>query len=279
VLTREIGSRSIFEEEKLGAAAKYIEDEFKAMDIAVRRQEYQVSGRSAVNIIAYGKNFDPLQPAILLGAHYDTVPGTPGADDNASAVAVLLETARKVIKDSPGRLSNILFVAFSTEEPPSFGTHQMGSRVFTGALGDLGYTIEGALILEMVGYYDHRPGSQGIPPGVDLPGVGDAGDFVAIVADGQSAALAEWTLNRYRSSDSLLEAVLMVFPEPQGQVATLMRLSDHSSFWDARIPAVMVTDTAFLRNPNYHRRTDRMSTLSIPAMENVVRGMAAALKK
>ena len=277
VLTKEIGSRSIYEEEKLGAAAGYIEGEFTAMDLVVRRQEYQASGRNAVNIIAHGKNFDPSQPALLLGAHYDTVPRTPGADDNASAVAVLLETTRKVITGSPGNISKILFVAFSTEEPPSFGTNEMGSRVFVSALGDQEYSVGGALILEMVGYFDHRPGTQQIPPGVDLPEIGNAGDFLALIADGQSAALAERTLAGYRRSPSRLEAVLMVFSEPEGQVAELIRLSDHSSFWDAGIPSVMVTDTAFLRNPNYHRGTDRMSTLSIPAMENVVRGMAAAL--
>jgi hypothetical protein len=279
VLTEEIGSRSIYDEEKLGAAARYIGNEWAAMGLRIRRQEYQASGRKTFNIIAYGKKFDPSRSAILLGAHYDTVPGTPGADDNASAVAVLLETTRLVMSDSPESMANILFVAFSTEEPPSFGTGRMGSRAFVGALDELGYTIEGAIILEMVGYYDHRPHTQRIPQGVDFPGVGDTGDFVGIIADGQSAALAERTLAGYRHSGSRLEAVLMIFPEPRGQVATLIRLSDHVSFWDAGIPAVMITDTAFLRNPSYHRPTDRMSTLSIPAMENVVYGMTAVLKK
>jgi len=279
VLTRDIGSRSIYEEGKLDLAAKYLGEEFTGMGLVVRRQEYMASGRSAVNVIAHGERFDPSRPALLLGAHYDTVPGTPGADDNASSVAVLLETARKLVSESPDSLKDILFVAFSTEEPPSFGTGRMGSRVFASALDGLGYAIEGALILEMVGYYDHRPGTQRIPEGVDLPGSGDAGDFVAIVADGQSKALAERVLAGYRRSGSRLDAVLMVFPEPRGEVASLIRLSDHASFWDAGIPAVMITDTAFLRNPNYHLSTDRMSTLSVPAMENVVGGMAAVLVK
>jgi Zn-dependent M28 family amino/carboxypeptidase len=277
VLTKDIGSRSIYEIEKLRAAEEYIQGEFTDMGLTVRRQEYEASGRSTANIIARSVWFNTSRPAIVLGAHYDTVPGTPGADDNASAVAVLLETARSMVSRSPDRLENIIFAAFSTEEPPSFGTHQMGSRMFADSLGCLGYQVEGAVILEMVGYYDHRPGTQMIPTGVDLSGIGDAGDFLAIVADGQSKELAEKVLAGYRKSESRLKALSMVFPEPEGEIASLIRLSDHASFWDAGIPAVMVTDTAFLRNRNYHQRSDRMSTLSIPAMENVVIGLASAM--
>lgn len=278
VLTKDIGSRSIYEIEKLHAAGKYIEDEFTGMGLDVQRQEYEVSGRSTANIIARSVWFDPSRPSLLLGAHYDTVAGTPGADDNASAVAVLLETARLMMSRSSARLENIIFVAFSTEEPPSFGTPYMGSRMFADSLDHLGYKLKGAVILEMVGYYDHRPGTQLMPPGVAHTEVGDAGDFLAIIADGQSEELADKVLAGYRSSKARLKALSMVFPQPQGQVASLIRLSDHASFWDAGIPAVMVTDTAFLRNHNYHRRSDKMSTLSIPAMENVVIGLARSLE-
>jgi Zn-dependent M28 family amino/carboxypeptidase len=277
VLTKEIGSRSIYEIEKLGAAGDYIETQFRGIGLTVCRQEYEASGRSTANIIAYSVKFDPSKPAILLGAHYDTVKGTPGADDNASAVAVLLETARSMTILSPDGVENILFVAFSTEEPPSFGTHQMGSRVFADSLKHSGYQLMGAVVLEMVGYYDHRPGTQVVPTGADLPGVGETGDFLAIVADGQSEELAGKILTGCRESESRLRAISMVFPEPAGEIASLIRLSDHASFWDAGIPAVMVTDTAFLRNPNYHKRSDKMSTLSIPAMENVVIGLASAM--
>ena len=277
VLTKDIGSRSIYEIEKLRAAGEYVEGEFTDMGLTVGRHEYEASGRSTANIIARSVWFDPSKPAILLGAHYDTVPGTPGADDNASAVAVLLETARQMMSRSSDRLENIIFVAFSTEEPPSFGTPYMGSRMFADSLGYLGYQVEGAIILEMVGYYDHRPGTQMVPTGVDLSGIGDAGDFLAIVADGQSEGLAEKVLAGYRESGSRLKALSIVFPEPKGEFASLIRLSDHASFWDAGIPAVMITDTAFLRNRNYHQRSDRMSTLSIPAMENVVVGLVSAM--
>ena len=277
VLTNDIGSRSIYETEKLDAAGEYIEGEFADMGLDVQRQEYEVSGQNTANIIARSVWFDPSRPTLLLGAHYDTVPGTPGADDNASAVAVLLETARLMASRSSGRLENIIFVAFSTEELPSFGTSFMGSRVFADSLDYLEYRIQGAVILEMVGYYDHRPGTQLVPPGADLPGIGDTGDFLVIIADGQSEDLAKKVLAGYRQSDSRLKALSLVFPDPQGQVASLIRLSDHASFWDAGIPAIMVTDTAFLRNPNYHQWSDKMSTLSIPAMENVVIGLASAM--
>jgi hypothetical protein len=278
VLTVDIGSRSILEPEKLAAAGGYIEDEFRAMGLKIGRQEYHANGQRTVNIIAHAGSFDPSLPAVLLGAHYDTVPGTPGADDNASAVAVLLDTARKTFSESPGGMENILFVAFSTEEPPSFGTGRMGSRVFVGALDDLGYTIKGAIILEMVGYFDQRRHTQLIPAEIDLPEAGDTGDFLAIVADGPSSELAEWTQAGYRRSESRLRTVLMKFPDPRGQVAQLIRLSDHASFWDAGIPAVMITDTSFLRNPNYHRSTDKMEVLSIPAMANLVIGLTAVLE-
>jgi Zn-dependent M28 family amino/carboxypeptidase len=276
-LAIQIGSRSIYQSEKLKIAEGYVHDEFMNMGLKVVRQEYEAFGAVTANLIAHGESFDPGSPALVVGAHYDTVPGTPGADDNASGVAVLLEAARRTMKEHPDRLKNTLFVAFSTEEPPAFGTPFMGSRVFADGLAGLGYQVEGALVLEMVGYFDHRPGTQHVPPGIELDGIPDAGNFLAMAADGQSAKLAERVMAGYNASGARVPALPLIFPKPDWRVSQLIRLSDNASFWDAGIPALMITDTSFLRNPNYHKRSDTPDKLSVPAMEQVVVGLVGAI--
>jgi hypothetical protein len=270
-----IGSRSIYQPDKLLAAQNYIEQEFASMGLEVRLQEYEAYGESTANIIAHSRSFDPSSPALILGAHFDTVQNTPGADDNASGVAVLLESARLLMDYYPDRLENILFVAFSTEELPAFGTQNMGSSLFAKGLDDLGYIAESALILEMLGYFDNQPGSQEIP--CDIQGMPNTGNFVALVADGMSAGLANRIVAGYNASSSQVPVVPMVFPNPDQCVLQFMRMSDNRSFWDVGIPALMITDTSFLRNPNYHQSTDTLATLSISAMAHFALGLVHAV--
>jgi hypothetical protein len=275
-----IGSRSIYQPDKLLEAQNYIEQEFASMGLEVRLQEYEVEGESTANVIAHSPSFDPSSPALILGAHFDTahaIPDIPGADDNASGVAVLLESARLLINHYPDRLENILFVAFSTEELPAFGTQNMGSSVFVRGLDELGYLVESALILEMVGYFDSRPGTQEIPPYIEIEGIPDTGNFLALVADGMSAGLADRILVGYNDSSSQVPALSLVFAEPNQSELQLIRQSDNISFWDVGIPALVITDTAFLRNPNYHENTDTLDTLSIPSMEDLTQGLAHAV--
>ncbi|MEE8547739.1 MAG: M28 family peptidase, partial [bacterium] len=169
VLADDIGSRSLAEPASLSRTQTYIEEQFVSLGYSVSVQPFELYGVETANIIAYLDGFNPEHPIHLLGAHYDTVTGTPGADDNASAVAVLLECARLVAEDGT-RGINTLFTAFSAEEPPAFGTSLMGSRVFVRSLKESGWNIDGALVLEMVGYYTDKPKSQKIPFFLKLKG-------------------------------------------------------------------------------------------------------------
>lgn len=277
VLSQDIGSRSIQEPDKIEAAALYVESELESAGLHVLRQEYEAVGVSTANLVARTPNWTGDAPITVLGAHYDTVRGTPGADDNASAVAVLIETARKINADAPERSRNLLFVAFSTEEPPCFGSDLMGSRVFTDRIKDSDMEIRGALVLEMVGFFSDAPGSQNVPAGLEFFGFPDVGNFIALAADQQSAELAEWIQKGIEESGAGLPSVKLVDPGILPELSNLMRLSDNASFWDAGIPALMVTDTAFLRNPNYHEATDTADTLNYEAMEKLVKSLTYTL--
>lgn len=277
VLSSDIGSRSIEEPDKLEAAALYIESELESAGLHVLRQEYEAHGVATANLVARTANWTGDAPVTVLGAHYDTVKGTPGADDNASAVAVLIETARMVTTQAPDKSGNLLFVAFSTEEPPCFNTDLMGSRVFTQRVKDSDMKIRGALVLEMVGYFSDEPGSQDIPPGLEFLGLPDVGNFIALAADQQSSELAGWTQKGIEESGAGLPSIKLVDPGFIPGLGSLMRLSDNASFWDAGIPALMVTDTSFLRNPNYHKETDTADTLDYEAMSKLVQALAYTL--
>jgi formylglycine-generating enzyme required for sulfatase activity len=268
-----IGSRNLYQSEKLLEAQNYIEQEFASMGFEVRLQEYEAYGESTANVIAHSLSFDPSSPALIVGAHFDSVRDTPGADDNASGVAILLESARLLIEYYPEGLENILFVAWSTEESPAFGSQNMGSSVFARNLDDLGYIAESALSLEMLGYFDNQPGSQEIP--CDIQGMPNTGNFVALVADGMSAGLADRILAGYNASSSQVPTLPFVFPDPDDCEVT--RWSDNRSFWDVGIPALMITDTSFFRNPNWHQSSDTPDTLNISVMEEFTRGLVHAL--
>lgn len=277
VLSQDIGSRSVYEPDKLEAAVLYIESELESAGLHVLRQEYDAHGTKTANLVARSPNWTGEGPVLVLGAHYDTVGGTPGADDNASAVAVLIETARKVVEEAPGRSGNLLFVAFSTEEPPCFNTDLMGSRIFAERIKGSEIELRGALVLEMVGYFSEQPGSQDIPAGLEFLGFPDVGNFIALAGDRQSADLAEWVHSSFEESDAGIPALKLVDPGLHPTLSNLLRLSDNASFWDAGIPALMVTDTAFLRNHNYHNETDTADTLDYEAMGRLVKALAYTL--
>jgi Zn-dependent M28 family amino/carboxypeptidase len=192
-------------------------------------------------------------------------------------VAVLIETARMIAETAPEKSGNLLFVAFSTEEPPCFASDFMGSRIFVERMAGSELELRGAIVLEMVGYYRDEPGSQVVPQGLEFLGLPDTGNFIALAADQQSSELAEWAEKGIEGSGAGMPAISLVdtgqFPELSG----LMRLSDNASFWDAGIPALMITDTAFLRNPNYHEATDTADTLDYEAMGKLVKALVHTL--
>lgn len=273
VLATDIGSRSIQEPLMLGRARDYILHCFESMGMTVRQQHYTAFGESAVNIVAHSPRADLSSPLVLVGAHYDTVMGTPGADDNASAVAVMLETAQLLSSDPAYESSPVLFAAFSTEEPPAFNTEFMGSRVFVKSMENENIDVQKALILEMVGYYSEEPGSQQIPFTLKWLGFPDTGNFIAVVGNGSSRSLVREVANGIKSSNCGLPVQDLAVPG-SGYVLPEIRLSDNASFWDAGIPAVMITDTSWFRNTSYHTVRDTANTLDYEKMSQLVMGLS-----
>ena len=215
----------------------------------------------------------PDAPVLIACAHYDTVPGSPGADDNGSGVAVLLELARRFAGRSLPVELRLLFV-----DAEELGL--VGSREYVLALGDAERArIAGVVVLESVGYADRRAGSQSMPPFTEaLLDPGPVGDFVLVLANQDSAGLAASVADGLAAcaGDDLRVVTYDRLPG-QGWLVPDSRRSDHASFWDASIPAVMVTDTAPFRNPHYHRRGDVPETLDGPFLAAVARGVERAL--
>ena len=196
----------------------------------------------------------------ILGAHFDTVAGTPGADDNASGVAVLLEVARLARNLSPPQPWT--FIGFTCEEPPAFSTPYMGSRVYAKQARKNQAKILGMLCLEMVGYYPPEPRQPGAAPGFASPGLPH---HRQLPRPGERPALqgAAGRLESALKSGGRLPTVSLAVPLGGHLFLPEVRLSDHANFWDAGYPAVMLTDTAFMRNPHYHGPGDVMANLDL----------------
>jgi len=275
-LAGRIGPRSLYKPEKLEETAALIQELLESWGFSVESQEYRIWKTPVRNLVVHLSGA-PGKPYYLVGAHYDTVSHTPGADDNASAVAVALELARLVSQGTLGPSCPLTFVFFTLEEPPTFGTPLMGSRVYASRAKKAGHVIKGALILEMVGYYCHEPGCQSYPPLVrQLLGLPRVGDFIGIIGDGKSRGLVEELEAAFKENPRLPVHSLVVplrgYPLPGS------RLSDNASFWDKGYPAVMITDTAYYRNPNYHTSRDTPETLDYQAMAQLVKSIALFLE-
>ena len=210
-------------------------------------------------------------PRLCVGAHLDSRPDTPGADDNASAVATLLEIARLLGEDFPADAQLELdLVAFDLEENGMLGGREH-ARLAREASSDL----RGMISLEMLGYCDQRPNSQQLPR--SLAGLyPDTGDFIAIIGNQNSTELIEVARQGMATVEDLPVETLQV-PE-NGTLLQATRLSDHSPFWDAGFPALMITDTSFLRNPHYHQATDTLETLDLEFLHAVAEGCVRAVR-
>jgi Zn-dependent M28 family amino/carboxypeptidase len=209
----------------------------------------------------------------LLGAHYDSVSGTVGADDNASAIAVQLETARnlKALLNRKNLDLGVKFVSFALEEPPVYGTRFMGSRVYAKKAQKNREKIDGMICLEMVGYTCSEQGCQDYPFPLNFMGYPKTGNFIGVVGDSQSRAFSKSIVRSFRENISLPVVKLSV--PLKGFMLPSVRLSDHASFWDRGYSAVMVTDTAFYRNRNYHLETDTMDRLDYSFMAELVESL------
>ncbi len=254
----------------LNKAAGYIQSEFEKLNCRVEVQHFTAGGRPYKNIIASFGKADAER--VVIGAHYDVCGDQPGADDNASAVAGMLETARLLDARKPNLPYRIDFVAYSLEEPPFFATEGMGSAVHAKSLHDKGVKVKAMICFEMIGYFSDKPGSQGFPDPALSRIYPNTGNFIIVVGkQGQESFSGKITA--LMKAHSSVDVQTISFPSSQG----LGGLSDHRNYWHYGYPAVMINDTSFLRNPNYHQKSDTIDTLDFSKMAEVVRGVYAAI--
>lgn len=269
--------------EELETARQYVIRHFEDYGWEVRRHDFDVlndvgelnlgENLHGTNLIATRRGtFDASRPRLCLGAHLDSRPDTPGADDNASAVAALLEIARLLPDTWPdGAGLELELVAFDLEE-----NGMLGGREHARRSKESGVDLRGMISLEMLGYCDHSPGSQSLPR--TLRGLyPDTGNFIAIIGNQSSTSLIEQVAAGMNTVSGLAVETLQVPNNGNDLQAT--RLSDHSPFWDAGYPALMITDTSFMRNPHYHMPTDTIETLDMQFLQLVTEASVKATRQ
>jgi len=272
VLAELIGERNTGHPHALEAARAYLRRELTAMGCVVREQVFHVHNRHAVNLEVQLDGKRQGRPILVVGAHYDSAVGTPGADDNASAVAILLEICRVLSSRSLKRGVRIVF--FDCEEPPHFNYGEMGSQHHAAELRRSGENVLGMICLESLGYY---VGRSNVSPHVPWPlrwllrVVGQKN--VIVVSNLKSAGFLLRFLSRFGTSGlfPFVPAALPVKWVPD------IELSDHRGYWEQGFLALMVTDTAHLRNPNYHQPTDRLATLDVGRMSRLCRQLSRTI--
>jgi len=269
ILAGEIGERNIWLPQRLNAAAAYIEKIWQEQNYTVLRQEYEARGVESANLIIEIPGISMPDQIVLVGAHYDTVLGSPGANDNGSGVASLLEITRLLAIIKPAR--TIRFVAFTNEEPPFFLDLDMGSRVYASQARSRKENIVGMLSLETMGYYSEAPGSQEYPFPFSFFYPHTA-NFIGFVGNIRSRYLVRLCLKAFRRTTQ--------FPS-EGTAApgwvTGIGWSDHWSFWREGYRALMVTDTAFFRYENYHTREDTPEKIDYDRLARVTKGLAEVI--
>ena len=250
--------------ETLERVAAYVEARFRETGAKVTTQPFTVEGRSYRNVIAH---FGPEDGSlIVVGAHYDTCGERPGADDNGSGIAGLIELAGLLGKKSQGR--SIDLVAYTLEEPPFFRTEHMGSAHHARSLKDAGRTVKAMIALEMIGYFSDTPHSQDYPLGLLKLFYPSQGDFIAVVGNLGSFGLTRMVKGAMRSATPLPVRSINAPRASPG-----LDFSDHLNYWKEGFPAVMVTDTAFYRNLAYHEAGDTPERLDYHRMAMVVKGV------
>ena len=269
VLAGRIGTRHVGRPDALEAAARYIEQRFVEHGYEVERQPFDAGGVTVANIEARGGAGTP--GYFVIGAHYDSVSSTPGADDNASGVAVLIELARTLA--APGISHSIRFVAFVNEEPPWFQTELMGSLVYAARAKSRGDHVSGMLALETMGYYSDREGSQQYPSPFHLL-FPSTGHFLAAVSNVSSLGLLRSFTGHFKAASPL---PIIASPAPENIPG--VGWSDHWSFWQQRYRALLLTDTAPYRYPHYHAPSDTPDKLDYVRLAWATKGIANAARQ
>ncbi len=267
-LTTEVAPRGASEPENLERTAAYIARHFRAAKARTHLQVFEARGRRYTNVIAEFGPASSREPLLIIGAHYDAFTETgalPGADDNASGTAGLLELARLLGAHEVRRPVQV--VAYANEEPPFFGSEDMGSAVHAQSLASSGKPVAGMICLEMIGYYS---AGQSWPNALFRWIYPSTGDFIGVTGGWHDRQLARIVKKGIAGAGDI-RVVSFTGPRETSDA------SDHRNYWNHGWPAVMVTDTAFLRNPNYHTRGDTADTLDYQKMARVVDGVLTAV--
>jgi len=271
VLAGDIGERNVYRQQAYQQAADYVARILRECGYEVEWQRYDTEGITCANLVVERPGQRWPKQIVVIGAHYDSVYGSPGANDNGSGVAALLELARRFAKEQPAR--TLRFVAFANEEPPFFPTGQMGSRVYAKACRERGDDVRAMVSLETIGYFSDAPGSQHYPPLFNLfyP---DRGNFIGFVANLQSRGLMSQAARAFRSACDVPLETCATFAFVPG-----VDWSDHGSFWHQGYRAFMVTDTAPYRYPHYHEPTDTPEKVNYEMLARVTVGMEAVVRE
>jgi len=263
-----LGNRDTDHPAPLKAAATFIEQRFRSAGYAVDYQPYAVDGQTVYNVIAELPGTS--DEIVVVGAHYDSVKGAPGANDNASGVAALLALADRLVESQPQR--TLRLIAFVNEEPPYFQTDQMGSLVYARAAKARGDKITAMISLETIGCYSDEPHSQHYPAPFNLVYPSE-GNFIAFVGNLGSAGLVKHIVNRFRNDVRFPSEGAAVLGSIEG-----VGWSDHWSFWQCGYPAVMVTDTAPFRYRWYHTAQDTPDKIDYDRTARVVNGIELVVR-
>jgi hypothetical protein len=270
-LCRDFGTRHVSDPESLDRAARWIGAEMGAAGLSVEEQSYTLSEGTFRNVIATREGTRPGAGSVVIGAHYDAYGRFPGADDNASGVAVLLELVRTLDPAPPRRTQ--YFVAFSTEEPPFFGTDEMGSAVYARSLVERDEDVRMMVALDGVGYFTDVPGSQRLPLAVLQWVYPDRGDFIGVVGD---LGAGRWIKQAKAAMMATSPVPVRSFRGPGGMAGVLW--SDHLPFRERDLPGILVTDTLFMRGMDYHGESDLPETLDYERMAGVVLALHGLLR-
>lgn len=272
-----IGERNMHTPGSMEQTAGWIEERLKEIGYNTKRHCHEIggfwySGQTADNLIAELKGSKRSDKIVIIGAHYDSVSGSPGANDNASAVAVLLALAEWFAdRPQPGTLR---FVAFANEEPPFFHSRQMGSYAYARQCSKLGENVTAMMAMDGLGYYHDEPGSQSYP----VPGIGlfypETADFIGFVTRVRDTGLLRQALEAFRK-EATISAEGAALP---GFIPGVY-WSDHWSFWKHGYPAFLVTDTLLFRDPEYHTPGDTPERLDYRRMARVTEGLKEVLKE
>lgn len=264
------GYRTYDDTVTLNAVRDYIVDEFSTHADVTYRQDYLVNGVTYSNVIALVG--DTTLPRIIVGAHYDVCENQHGADDNGTGVVGLFQ-ALEQLKDYSSEDYCIEFVAYTLEEPPFFRTTKMGSYIHAKSLHARGIEVHGMLSLEMIGYFSTEKKSQHYPIGILKLFYGGKGDYITVVRKMNKGKFARKFSRKYKHSKTIKTKKFTATQSLPG-----IDFSDHLNYWALGYDAIMLTDTAFFRNANYHQGTDTIDTIDFDRMAKVIDGLVNTLE-